>query len=195
MTTGTTTQPNRSFYFIRHGQTDWNLERRMQGHTDIPLNQTGLEQAERAAVLFDGVKIDVIVSSPLSRAYKTAEAIARRKNLSIIAEPLLRERHFGKFEGRTIYEVFDEHGLPHTSSMSAILPPCAEQWHETRERSLNVVIDYLNKHEGNVLFVSHGAVFRAIYECLAHVRLEAENAKPYYFELISGNTWNLIDQF
>ena len=195
MTTRITVQPNRSFYFIRHGQTDWNLEKRMQGHTDIPLNQVGLEQAERAADLFEKIRIDVIISSPLSRAYKTAEAIAKRKGLEIIAEPLLKERHFGKFDGRTIFEVFDEHGLPHTSSISAILPSCAEQWHETRERSLNVVIDYLNKHEGNVLFVSHGAVFRALYECLGGPRLEAENAKPYYFELNPDKTWKLVDQF
>lgn len=185
--------PLRSFYFIRHGQTDWNLEKRMQGHTDIPLNQAGFEQAARAAALFDKIHIDVIVSSPLSRAYKTAEVIAERKGLPIVSEPLLKERHFGKFEGRTIYEVFDEFGLPHTSSMSAILPPCAEQWPETRTRSLNVVSDYLNRYEGNILFVSHGAVFRAIYECLMNARLEAENAKPYYFELGEDKTWHMID--
>lgn len=190
-----TNHPHKSFYFIRHGQTDWNLERRMQGHTDIPLNQTGIDQAHRAAELFDKVQIDVIVSSPLSRAYKTAEIIAARKNLEIISEPLLRERHFGKFEGRTIFEVFDEYNLPHTSSMSAILPPCAEQWPETKTRSINVVADYLHKHEGNVLFVSHGAVFRAIYESLAEVRLEAENAKPYYFEYDNNKQWKLFDQF
>lgn len=184
--------PNRSFYFIRHGQTDWNLERRMQGHTDTSLNQTGVEQAKKAAVLFDNIQIDVIVSSPLIRAYKTAEFIARRKELEIISEPLLKERAFGKFEGRTVFEIFDEHGLPYTSSISAILPPCAEQWPETKKRSIKVVADYLNKYEGNILFVSHGAVFRALYEGLTDVRFEAENAKPYYLQLKEDKTWDLI---
>jgi probable phosphoglycerate mutase len=68
----------RSFYFIRHGQTDWNAIGRMQGQSDIPLNATGLQQAKEAAEKFVGLDIDRIVSSPLKRASVTAQIICDR---------------------------------------------------------------------------------------------------------------------
>jgi len=78
--------PHHPFYFLRHGQTDWNLQGRLQGHTDIPLNATGLDQAHAAADMLADQGIDIIVSSPLVRALKTAAIISERIDRPIYIE-------------------------------------------------------------------------------------------------------------
>src|ERR1043165_8930145 len=70
--------PKQHFYFLRHGQTDWNVEGRFQGHTDMPLNAAGVLQAHDAAQTLAGCPVDVIVASPLVRALKTAAIVAER---------------------------------------------------------------------------------------------------------------------
>ncbi|MFY7812445.1 MAG: histidine phosphatase family protein, partial [Candidatus Nanopelagicaceae bacterium] len=85
----------------RHGQTDWNLENRFQGHSDIPLNATGFAQARRAAPLLMGLKPSKIVSSDLVRARQTAEALSEISKLQVLIDAGLRETNGGKWEGRT----------------------------------------------------------------------------------------------
>lgn len=87
---------------IRHGETDWNKERRPQGSCDIELNSTGLEQAEKLAVRLANEKCDIIYTSDLLRARKTAEIINTRHNAELIASSQLRESSFGEFEGKSI---------------------------------------------------------------------------------------------
>lgn len=89
----------------RHGQTDWNLERRFQGQSDVGLNATGLQQAERAARLIAALKPDVIYSSDLARAASTAEALARLTGLPVNLDKDLRERNGGAWEGLTDTEI------------------------------------------------------------------------------------------
>ena len=86
------------FYLVRHGQTDWNAREIVQGTTDIPLNERGLEQAARARDLMKDIPLDIIYSSPLVRAFRTAEIINECHNVPIISEPRLRERNYGIFE-------------------------------------------------------------------------------------------------
>lgn len=86
---------------MRHGQTDWNVENRFQGHTDIPLNATGRGQVARAASILGTQDIDHIISSDLQRALDTASAVAAVKNLRVIPDQRLRETHCGSWEGRT----------------------------------------------------------------------------------------------
>ena len=76
-------------FTVRHGQTNWNIERRLQGHTDTPLNAEGLAQAEKVAKRLSSEKVDAIYTSDLSRAFKTAEAINQHHNAKIITPPLL----------------------------------------------------------------------------------------------------------
>jgi broad specificity phosphatase PhoE len=78
----------RSFYFVRHGETDWNKEGRIQGHTDIPLNATGRQQAEHAAPVFLRRPIDIIVTSNLSRAYETASIINAALQKPPVSSPM-----------------------------------------------------------------------------------------------------------
>ena len=85
---------------LRHGQTDWNITFRIQGSSDIPLNETGIAQAHTAAEVIDGSEWDVIIASPLSRALHTAQIVANRHGFeNVEIEPLLTERSFGEAEG------------------------------------------------------------------------------------------------
>jgi len=94
---------------VRHGETDWNKAGRYQGHSDIPLNDFGQNQASQLAERLASEKLHVILSSDLSRAIQTAEAIASHHKLSIGAEPRLREANFGIFEGLRYKDVIDQH--------------------------------------------------------------------------------------
>lgn len=92
---------NRRLIIMRHGQTDWNVENRFQGHTDIPLNAVGRAQVARAASILGTQDIDHIIASDLQRAFDTAAAVAAVKKLAVVADPQLRETHCGSWEGRT----------------------------------------------------------------------------------------------
>ena len=91
---------NRDFYIFRHGQTDYNVERRVQSFLDIPLNSTGIEQARALAQNLSTVKFDCIYSSTLSRALETAKIVAGNKPIKIITDPGLKERNLGVLCGK-----------------------------------------------------------------------------------------------
>ncbi len=184
----------RTFYFLRHGETDWNLQGRMQGHTDIPLNATGEAQAVRAAQALMGLGITRIVSSPLIRARRTAEVAADALQLPLSFDDALKERTFGSFEGQITAEVRAAHGLRPEQSISEILPPDAEDWPTTMARAQEFTERLLAAYPTDcLLFVSHGAVFRALYEGLGGPRTEAANATPYRFvpPTQTGEVWQL----
>lgn len=156
-------------YLLRHGETDWNREARLQGHTDIPLNQNGRLQIEHAAEvlanLCDG--INLIISSPLSRAYESAEIVAEKllyEKGNIVTEPLLIERCFGAGEGLTTAE--REERYP-----SGIYPEM-ESFEDLIERAKSVFnkIVKLYEHNDNILVVSHGAILHAILAAATDVK-------------------------
>lgn len=93
---------------IRHGITDWNLVRRYQGHTDVPLNEQGREQARELAMMLEKMPIAAIYSSDLVRAYETAKIIAEGRSIPIYKLRELRETHFGNWEGLTIEEIHEK---------------------------------------------------------------------------------------
>jgi len=97
--------PRRAFFFLRHGQTDWNRDGRYQGTTDTPLNEMGSAQASVAAGALAAMPIDRIVASPLIRALKTAAIVAEALHVPIHVDRGLRERNFGSFDGLVIREV------------------------------------------------------------------------------------------
>ncbi|GII71224.1 phosphoglycerate mutase [Sphaerisporangium melleum] len=98
-------RPARRVVFWRHGQTLWNLEHRFQGHTDIPLDETGMAQAERAASLLAALRPSMIVSSHLRRAHDTATALGAITGLDVMVDKDLRERGGGEWEGLTRTEI------------------------------------------------------------------------------------------
>lgn len=93
---------------IRHGETDWNLARRLQGQTDIPLNATGLAQAEALARGFPAVAVDALYCSDLQRARQTAAPLLTRLACPQTLNPALREQHYGVFQGRTYAEMAEQ---------------------------------------------------------------------------------------
>ena len=141
---------------LRHGQTDWNIDFRLQGITDIPLNETGLAQARFAAEVIKAEDWDFIATSPLSRARETAEIVAKELGIAEVAiEPLLLERSFGDAEGMTHEEW--KRDFPDG------LPPGGESLDVLRARAEQLLDQLLNVYRGTrVLTVSHGALIRKL---------------------------------
>jgi broad specificity phosphatase PhoE len=148
--------------FVRHGQTDWNLELRLQGASDIDLNEVGIAQAESAAKVIKATDWDVVVSSPLSRAVDTARIIAAGINQSDVEiEPLLVERSFGEAEGM-LHEQWHEKYGNHTPA------PGAESLEELATRGWLLLERLVLLHPGKrVLAISHGAMIRKILNLLS----------------------------
>ena len=142
---------------VRHGETDWNLEGRVQGHTDRPLNATGLAQARELAAALAEEPLDAIYASDLSRAFETARILAQPHELDVVAAPGLREKHFGTWEGLTGDEVLERYPRAAGGSWGD-----AETSAELGERVRATLTEIAARHEGRrVLVVSHGGPMRA----------------------------------
>lgn len=155
-------------YLIRHGQTDWNREGKIQGRTDIPLNQTGLEQADCLAEALKGRPVTAVYSSPLSRAWQTAEAVARSQLLPVTPCAGLREVDFGLWEGLTWKEIdksYHEDFVSWDQSPAEHAPTGGESGNECRARARTALDRILAETEGDAAIVAHGAilVFAAEY--------------------------------
>ena len=142
---------------FRHGQTDWNIDLRLQGTADIPMNQTGIDQVKRAADLIAEQNWDLILSSPLGRAQHSAEIIANRLGIAEIeTESLLLERAFGIGEGMD-YKTWQEQ-YAHLDDI-----PGAESADQVKARSRQLLELVQEKYpETKVLAVSHGALIRFV---------------------------------
>jgi probable phosphoglycerate mutase len=146
----------------RHGQTVWNAERRFQGQSDIPLDETGQAQAERAARLLAALRPDLIVSSDLSRASGTAAALARLTGLEVALDKDLRERSGGSWEGLTDTEIRTRYPVEHASwtppdgEPSAVV---AERVAGALHRAAEAVSDP-GMPTGLAVVASHGAALR-----------------------------------
>lgn len=156
---------------LRHGQTDWNIDFRLQGITDIPLNATGLLQAKQATLHLSGDDWDFIVSSPLMRAKQTAEIVAQALKLTEVAiEPLLLERSFGEAEGIK-YEEWK------TLYPDGIAPGC-ETLDVLRQRANRLLDALLETYRGTrVLTVSHGALIRKLVRMVSAAELPREGER------------------
>ncbi len=147
--------PLTTFALIRHGQTDWNVQRRLQGSTDIPLNDVGRGQARDAVAVLSGYEWDAIVSSPLSRAAETAELIADGLGRSVDRRvPELTERRFGAAEGLQAGPELD--ALRIAGSFRG-----AESEDEAASRGLAALEALAEEFHGRrVLVVAHGTLLR-----------------------------------
>ena len=183
----------RRFLFLRHGQTDWNLQGRFQGHSDIALNATGLEQAQEAAGRLKPLTIHRIVSSPLIRALKTAAIVAEHISLPIYIDNRLSERTFGSFDGLVIADVKRQHGLAPSEPAARLLPPDAEQWPQTLARSRTTVGGWLDAYPTEtILFVAHDGIFRALSETLHGSWFESKHGTPYAFDP-AADKWSISE--
>ena len=155
---------------VRHGETDWNRDRRVQGHTDIPLNDEGRRQARALAAELDGEIVDTTYSSDLLRARETAEILCVERGTQLVTLAALREKHFGTWEGLTDTEVLER--FPDARERS-IGWGDAESTEEMSTRVLEAVRRIAADHDGQrVLVVTHGGPMRAI---LRHCDGEADS--------------------
>ena len=162
---------------IRHGETLWNVDSRIQGHLDIGLNDTGRWQAERLGLALKDEPIAAIYASDLSRAHDTALAVSRHTGVPVQAEPGLRERSFGEFEGRTFAEIETE------------LPAQAQRWRQRdptftpaggesllmlEARVLSVAARLAAQHPGEqIALFAHGGVMDILYRAATRLDLQA----------------------
>lgn len=156
---------------IRHGETDWNRVRRMQGHLDIGLNAHGRLQARALATALADESVDAIYASDLQRARDTAQVIAAAHHKQVNIEPLLRERCYGAFEG-LMYDEISAH-YPQAFSQWRARDPyarfpagerSAETLHEFSLRAVAAVTHLAHQHQdGKIIIVTHGGVLDCIY--------------------------------
>jgi broad specificity phosphatase PhoE len=149
----------------RHGQTEWNVEEVFRGRIDIELNQTGIKQAELLAESLSGLKIEAVYSSPLKRALKTAEAVARRHRLKVEASPGLIDCDFGQWQGLSLREVKDKYEKLYeqwAESPQLVKIPGGESLDGVRERALAVVNGVIAKYSGAVVLVAHRVVNKVL---------------------------------
>lgn len=174
-----------AFWYLRHGETDWNARGLSQGNVDVPLNATGLAQAREAAAVLRGRGIATIVASPLSRARVTAEIAAEALGLPVATDELLREVAFGGQEGQPMQQWFDDW------IAGTFTPADAEPFAALRTRAVTT-LNRLLVLPAPLLVVGHGAFFRALRSAMGlapNVRLA--NAAPLHCEP-DGATWRLL---
>ena len=146
---------------IRHGETDWNLQGKIQGKTDIPLNTEGIKQAGRCATYLTSSDWDVIITSPLKRARETARLINEQLHLPLVEMLEFEEKHFGDAEGMTYEEralTFPNRHYPNQEDNQLFAERLSSGLQTIHER-------YPNKR---VLLVSHGGVINALLGTLSN---------------------------
>jgi 2,3-bisphosphoglycerate-dependent phosphoglycerate mutase len=153
---------------VRHGETAWNVDARIQGQMDIQLNDTGRWQARRVGWALATEPIAAVYSSDLGRAHETARAIADSTGRDVNAHPGLRERHFGMFEGRTFDEIHQQwphHAQNWRKRIPDWAPPDGgESLLQLRERVHRTVHDLASRHGGDqIVVVAHGGVLDTLY--------------------------------
>ena len=163
-------------YFVRHGETDWNKERRMQGQVDMPLNEFGELLAKKTAIGLEDIPFVVCYTSPLKRARKTAELILAKGNrdTEIIEDDRIIEMAFGTYEGKHIFGEQDEvpqefhDGFNHPERY--VPPEGGESFSDVMRRTQEFLTDICHKEEyrdGNILITTHGAALAGL---LANIR-------------------------
>lgn len=189
---------------VRHGETAWNAERRLQGHIDIPLNATGLSQAEATArsLARAGLHFSALYSSDLERARQTAAAIARAQALPPTHDARLRERHYGHFQGLTFDEAEGRHP-DHFRRFKArdphfALPESGESLNALATRVHAALGEIARQHVGEaVVVVTHGGVLDIAHRLATGQPLETArdfaipNAALNWIEHSAGR-WQLI---
>ena len=175
----------RPFWFLRHGETDWNAQGLSQGNVDIPLNETGRVQALAAAGMLRNRGIAAIVASPLSRAHDTALAVGAAAGLPVALDEGLREVSFGVQEGQPMSQWFNDWVAGHYT------PDEAESFAALRARAvaaINRALDF----PAPVLVVAHGALFRALRaEMGLEPNVRTPNAMPFFCRP-AAPAWELV---
>ena len=162
---------------IRHGETAWNVDTRIQGHVDIPLNDTGRWQARRLAEAIAGEELAAVYASDLGRACETAQALARDAGVEVVLHDGLRERAFGAFEGLTFAEIesrWPEQALRWRQRDPEFAAEGGETLRAFYARSIATATALAARHPGRqIALVSHGGVLDCLYRAATRLDLAA----------------------
>ena len=151
-----------NLYIVRHGQTDWNIQGRIQGTTDVELNSIGINQAKQTAELLKNIDFDAIYSSPLKRTISTAEIINSYHNVNIIKDTRIIERNFGDFEGtQNVLKDISDYLDYKKNLTSNNVESVKKLFKRIEDFLLDIYTNYKNTN-ANVLIVTHGGVSIAI---------------------------------
>ena len=144
-------------YYVRHGQTDWNLARKMQGgETERPLNETGIEQAKQARQALENVQYDLIIRSPMQRVEETVQIINENKNVPVIIDERIREIKLGKLEGHSITPELENKIWDYKLNYQN---PEGESLYQFEKRILEFIKEIKQKYnDKTILIVAHGGV-------------------------------------
>lgn len=161
-----------NIYLLRHGETNWNLEGRMQGQRDVMMNEKGISQIREAgeSLAVQNAEIDVIISSPLTRARRSAEIVADRLGYpltEILTEPLFAERSFGDAEGMIYREVENElreNRFANVESVEALYERAGKAFQKTIQ----------GHEEKNILIVAHGGILKALLAAVTDRKITYE---------------------
>lgn len=165
-------------YLVRHGQTAWNAEQRAQGHSDIPLDPTGQEQARQLGARFVGKRVERVLSSDLERARQTAAPIAEATGALHEETPILRERGFGDWEGEFFKDI--SNWWPAVEAIQGVdrlhlRPPNGESFADVWHR-LDPIVEDLQSEVGTTVVVSHGGTCGLLLARLVHGNLATSRA-------------------
>lgn len=162
---------------VRHGETAWNVDTRIQGHLDIPLNDRGLWQAQQLARALADEPVAAIYTSDLQRAQATAQAVANATGAPLVPEPDLRERSFGALQGRTFAEIeteLPEQALRWRKRDPHFAPEGGESLTALRERIAATVHRLAARHPSElVVLVAHGGVLDVLYRLATGQEIQA----------------------
>lgn len=156
-------------YLIRHGQTDWNIEQRIQGQQDIPLNDTGRAQARCLTQAMKEKKLDAIYTSPQIRAYATAGAVAGDRPIPVVTLPWLMEINYGDWEGKTAKELLKKDGDRYKAwwdRPAEVAPPGGETVAQVDARCAAAWDWIRSRMKGDTAIVSHGGLLAHFMEQL-----------------------------
>jgi len=173
MTNRLSSLPLNPFYFIRHGETDWNRRNIIMGSKDIPLNELGFQQSYEASRILENENFEIIVSSTRMRARQTAEIIAEKTNKPILFEENLVEIVWGEAEGTPFDPTKSLFNDNHK-------PKGAETFSVFQARVVKAMASVLIM-EKLPLIVSHGGVFKALTHYMGYKDLSSSNCTPFFF--------------
>ena len=155
-----------SIYLVRHGQTAWNKEEIFRGRTDVPLDETGLKQAEFVGQYFKGIEIHAIYSSALSRAWETAQKIAQFHNLKVQPLQGILDMSFGNWEGRPHQEIRENDSKTYRQWVETphlVRLPGGESLDDVRVRAMAAIEEVIRSHSGKTLvLVTHRVVNKVL---------------------------------
>jgi len=164
---------------VRHGETDWNAEARVQGHSDVPLNEAGRRQARLAAAALRDEPLAAVYASDLARAAETGRILAEPHGLDVTLTPNLRERFWGDWQGRTLGEIerTDAGLFGRMRAGEWVTPEHAEGYEALQERVVSEIRRIAEKHDGETALVAtHGGPVKAFVTWILGAPVSAHNA-------------------